>query len=150
MSLTPGKPLSKYLFSKDTDPVLVKYKDKINDFAYVTHKVNKMQNIQAKTTFADHARIRDDLKGSNLRVQAVHPSKLLDESLKLEYYNRDTGLSPTEQLYTPRGGQSGGMRSTTVADAAVDPNNYWETLLLENLNFGKTNTYYQKRVIWST
>ena len=45
MSLTPGKPLSKYLFSKDTDPVLVKYKDKINDFAYVTHKVNKMQNI---------------------------------------------------------------------------------------------------------
>ena len=30
-----------FLFSNVTDPILVKYKDKIKDFAYVTNRVGK-------------------------------------------------------------------------------------------------------------
>ena len=59
---------SSYLWARYTDPVLVKYKDKIKDFAYITNELNNMQNTWAETTWADHARLRDDMKGSEIHV----------------------------------------------------------------------------------
>ena len=41
------------------------------------------------------------------------------------------------------------MKDTTASKAGVDPRNYRETLLLQDLYYGEQNTYYQERVIWT-
>ena len=53
---------SSYLWARYTDPVLVKYKDKIKDFAYITTYLHSMQNIWAELTWADKARLREGAK----------------------------------------------------------------------------------------
>ena len=83
-------------------------------------------------------------------MQGVTPSAIVDDSLKLSYFDQDTGLSPTEQLYTARGSQSAAVRQTTIDKVGIDPSNYWDSLLLENTGYGNENTYYQKRAIWTT
>ena len=52
--------LSNFLFAKDADPVLVKYKHKIIDFAYVTGELREGQNDEDNTWLSDHARIYEN------------------------------------------------------------------------------------------
>ena len=49
--------LDDFLFAKDADPVLVKYQNKIIDFAYITSELREAQNDEDNTSFSDHARI---------------------------------------------------------------------------------------------
>ena len=41
-------------------------------------------------------------------VRAVNPSSMLDNTFMIDYRDRDTALSYTEQLYTARGAQGMG------------------------------------------
>ncbi len=97
--IKPETIYDEYLFSSDSDPVLITYKDKIRDFGYTTDEVSLSQNGEADTCFSDRARMMDGLAVWMNRctsVQAVPPSTLLDKGLDLEYFNKTTGLSPTE------------------------------------------------------
>ena len=42
------------------------------------------------------------------------------------------------------------MSDITAYRGGVDPSNYWETLLVQDLHCCKKNSYHQKRVIWTT
>ena len=118
----------------------MKYKDKITAFAYVTDRLSGAQNWNAKTCYSDRARLVGESKiPSNgcIGVEAIAPSILIDESLIISQYAVASGLSPSEQIYTARGSQSLGMHEQTAARAGVDPSKYWQTMLLQNLDYGK-------------
>ena len=59
----------------------------------------------------------------------MSPSSLLDDTLNLKYKDRDTGLGPTEQLYTARGAQGMGTYKE-ITDFGVSPENYDELAAL--------------------
>ena len=91
--------IDKFLFANDTDSVLIKYKDDIKNFAYVSGELKNSQNRYADTCFSGHARMSEDgkdVKDQCTSVQAIAPSSLLDDNIELLYYDRNTGLSPTE------------------------------------------------------
>ena len=120
---------TKFLLSSDTDPVLIKNKDKIRDFAYVADDLAKVQNTRVELKFSGHARFEDGLE-RGIRVQGLQVSTLIDDSFDPYYQDPDTGLSISEQLYTARGSQSVGTGVETADLSSVDPSKYWETLLL--------------------
>ena len=47
-------------------------------------------------------------------LYAVQPSAQLDELLKIGWYSTDSGLSPTQQLYTAKGSQGFGTNKAVI------------------------------------
>ena len=82
-------------------------------------------------------------------MQGIPPAKLLDDSLQISYWDKDSGLSYTEQLYTPRGSQGVGTSTGSVADGDADPSVFNSTLLLVNTGAARRNLYYKERVTFS-
>ena len=41
------------------------------------------------------------------------------------------------------------MKADNAKKTGVNPRNYKSTLLLQDIDYGKHNTYYQERVIWT-
>ena len=62
-------------------------------------------------------------------IYAINPSSMIDESLMLNYYDRDTGLGVTEQLYTARGSQGLGTFDD-IDNYGVNPSNFFELVML--------------------
>ena len=62
-------------------------------------------------------------------MYAINPSTMIDESLMLNYNDRDTGLGVTEQLYTARGSQGLGTFDN-IDTYGVNPSNYHELVML--------------------
>lgn len=138
------------LWPNATDPVLLKYQDSIRDFGYISEPVQSyqgdgLQEIQPTIKFSDKA----SLVTSSVNVRALSPSTIFDDAFVLDHYDSNTGLPPTEQLYTARGSQ-GLATSMNNADTMVqDLADYRQTLLLKNTGFGPNDVYYRKRVLWT-
>ena len=84
---------------------------------------------------------RSRLVTNKSSVQALSPSRLLDESLSLAYVDESCDLGVTEQLYTARGSQGIGISNKQVQDIGVDPALYTDTLLFENTNYEGFSTH---------
>ena len=82
-----------------TDPVLQNYTDSIKSFVYVTEDIFDMQADSPRAQISQQSR----MLAKDAVVVAVNPSSLVDDNLMLNYYDRDTELGMTEQLYTARG-----------------------------------------------
>jgi len=81
----------------------------------------------------------------------VSPSSFIDTTLVMDYLSPETGLGPSEQLYTARGVQGGGIVQSDADILNVEAENYESTYLFTDLNFNRYgNRYYQKRALWTT
>ena len=90
---------------KKTDPILLKYKNDIEDFGYMSSVLEHYQNEKAEFQFADRA----NLITKGQYITAVQPSHLFDDSFNIySFKDEHTALSATEQLYTARGSQAVG------------------------------------------
>ena len=54
--------LTRLMFANETDPILIKYKDKIKNFAYLSNEVRDSQRGDADTCYSGHARLTNDGK----------------------------------------------------------------------------------------
>ena len=66
---------------------------------YVTEEIYLMQYDSPYAYISQQSR----MLSKKAKVVAVNPSSLVDDNLMLNYYDRDTELGMTEQLYTARG-----------------------------------------------
>ena len=64
-------------------------------------------------------------------LYAVQPSVQLDELLKIGWYSTDSGLSPTQQLYTAKGSQGFGTNKAIIEDLFVDTSEISEGVTCE-------------------
>ena len=133
------------LFASDTDPILVKFADAIKDFGYVTGELYLQQSDTGDNLISDRSR----LVTKKSSAQALTPSKLFDESLKLAYRNETYELGVTEQLYTARGEQGVGISDQLLESIDVDPTDYTETILFETTNYGGYSTRMLQRPLFS-
>ena len=92
---------------------------------------------------------RANLKAHGARTRAIAPSTFFDDAFTYHWTSPESGLPPSDQLYTARGSQ-GISASQEIADFMIpDLGNYTQTLLMQNNDFGDYNVYYQKRVLWT-
>ena len=69
------------------------------------------------------------LNQNSLKTYAVNPSTFFDDGLMLSYWDHDTALGATEQLYTARGAQGFGTRKD-ITSFGVNPANDEDIILL--------------------
>ena len=146
------------LYPNKTDPILIRFKDQIKEFAYISSRVTDYQNTGhsvADTCYSDRSKLLqtkiDDPKIlCEIAVQAVTPSSYLDNALQIKTYNSTSALGPTEQFYTARGSQSIAVTEEIIEQIGYDWSNYKDTMLIENINTGFNSTFYQERVLFST
>ena len=96
---------------------------------------------------------RANLWAKPCAVKAVSPSQLIDDSLLtvVDFEKTNITLPLSDQLYTARGSQAVGTSNAITDDLiAGDLSNYKQTMLMKNYNFGYYDTYYQRRVLWTT
>ena len=67
--------------------------------------------------------------GHHAYPYGISPSSYFDETFQL-YYVADTGLGPSETLYTARGSQGMGLKSSRVEDMEMDTSDFKSTFLL--------------------
>ena len=77
------------------------------------------------------------------------PSTFFDDAFTYHWTSSESGLPPTDQLYTARGSQGLSTSKLNTDYMLPDFRNYTQTLLLQNLEFGNYNVYYEKRVLWT-
>ena len=82
-------------------------------------------------------------------VRAVNPSSMLDNTFMIDYRDRDTALSYTEQLYTARGAQGMGTWKA-VKQFGVDPSNYEDLTMIIYNKGGVQNANYKVRTLFTT
>ena len=70
-----------------------------------------------------------------VHIKALQPSKLFDGDLNLQFFDEDSALSATEQLYTPRGSQGIGAAQNDADIVGINLNKYTDTLLITNEGF---------------
>lgn len=91
------------MFASQTDVVLKKYAQYIDDFGYSTLTIGTVTGSDDYLVFTNLISEKQDLATTGLS-----PSKLVDTCIYPEYHNKSTGLGLIEQLYTARGTQSHG------------------------------------------
>ena len=80
----------------------------------------------------------------------VSPSSYIDESMVMDYLAPETGLGPSEQLYTARGVQGAGILQSNADSLNVDAGNYNSTYMMWDDNPETFGThYFQKRALWT-
>ena len=79
----------------------------------------------------------------------INPSAMFDKKSILDWRNRETDLSPSEQLYTARGSQSVATTAKLITDTSFNLKNFKNTLKLDDMGYGKHGTKYRMRVIWT-
>ena len=129
------------------DPLLIKHKDLISDFGYVSVKVNEQVYGNGRSKVSDMSGIET----SGNKWYGMSPSKLLDDGLIIGDFNETCGLGWTEQLYTARGAQGGGLaRNEAVDNLHIQiPEDWYKTFLaLEFDDYGAW--YVTLRVLWTT
>ena len=84
-------------------------------------------------------------------LYGLQPSTLFDDSFTFVYSPSETGLSATDQLYTARGAQAFGTLDIIISKWYMisDLDDYMSTILMKNTGYGRYNTYYKKRVLWT-
>ena len=87
------------MYANLTDPVLQNYTDSIKSFVYMTENIFEMYDDSPVAQISQQSR----MLANDAIVVAVNPSSLVDDNLMLNYYDQDTELGMTEQLYTARG-----------------------------------------------
>lgn len=85
--------------AKVTDPILMEFKDSIQDFAYITADVNYYQNTKAYVVSSDLANIQSE----GIKLRGLQTAQLIDDTMTYDFYDTDSDLTPSEQLYTARG-----------------------------------------------
>ena len=127
------------------DSVLLKYKDQIKDFAYMSLNLDYYQyqgvNDDPQIRMADRA----NLWAKPCAVKAVSPSQLIDDSLQtvVDFEKTNITLPLSDQLYTARGSQAVGTSNAITDDLiAGDLSDYRQTMLMKNYDFGYYDTYY--------
>ena len=80
----------------------------------------------------------------------VSSSRYIDEAMEMDYLSPESGLGPSEQLYTARGVQGAGILQSDAEGLNVDPSNYNSTYIMWDDNPETFGThYYQKRALWT-
>ena len=77
-------------------------------------------------------------------VYGVSPTEIMANTVNLEYVSPESGLLPTEQLYTARGSQGAGVASYYASLVSAKPDVYNSTYLLKNSNVDPSGTLYFK------
>ena len=140
-----------YLFAKHTDPVIIANLDKIRDFGYITHDVRDMINKSSETTYANVAGLEfGDYKDKYVGLLAINPSTIFDDAVNLDKYDKTTGLTSTEQLYTARGSQSVSATTKMAMLAGANVDDYKSVFLLEEKDYGESNARYLQRMAWTS
>ena len=84
------------------DPILMKHKDQIKDFGFISDKVSKYQASHAhdpQIKWSDRAKISNHV----VSTYGLGEGKIIDESFVADYQKSNTTLGLTEQLFTARG-----------------------------------------------
>ena len=134
------------LYANDTDPVLVKWKDHIKDFAYTTFSLT----YEVKPGSYIFAYDTGQLSFRGFTIQGIQPSTLMDESFTFEYLDDFySSLSPSKQLYTPRGSQGFGVSDSLMQRLGVNPYNYSDVYLTQLARGGDNDMYWMERALYT-
>ena len=134
------------LFASTIDSILMKYENEIRDFGFVTGELVLLQSDKGDNFITNKSRLA---KPKSSSVQALSPSRLLDESLYLSYEDATYDLGVTEQLYTARGSQGVGISERQMKGAGANPAIYSDTFLFENTNYEGFSTHMLLRPLFS-
>ena len=61
----------------------------------------------------------------------VQPAGILDSTFEIDWFGTDSGLGPTEQLYTAKGSQDVGVNKPVIENTFLDTSDYKSTVILK-------------------
>ena len=125
---------------------MIEYADSIADWGYRTQDLDSAQENYIDTVDDSHFKMSDysGMNHHSVNVYGVSPSEIMSDMADIDYLSPETGLLPTEQLYTARGSQGAGVYSAYASYVSARPDIFNSTYLLKMKGVDPDGTLYFK------